>query len=278
MHTKTHLNFFERKKFPCFIINCNKSFLYTCTLKNHMITCHQEEYEKLIEEYPDVNFYDIFKNVQKNEKLKFVNFEVLGSVEEEYNNKINNNKDNEKIESKSEENINNSNSSEKRSIYKNLSLKDSSFFNLPTGITIQNNNNNNLEFISNINHINPNNDYNNNIMNTNNLKNNSDAKINNNINNNNINVNNMNDIANNNSNNILSLQYSNLSAEKLNVLIKLLQLKALVCKQIDKLLSNNDESFSPINYYNSNKYANNNISKDLNINLITELINNLKNN
>lgn len=83
----THVNYLKRKKFPCFIYNCEKSFLYTCTLKKHIIHNHAEEYNKLMQEYPSQNFYDIFKDIPSNRKLNFVNFEVFGSTNEDSNNK-----------------------------------------------------------------------------------------------------------------------------------------------------------------------------------------------
>ena len=71
----THVNFIKRKKFPCFISNCDKNFLYVCTLKKHIITSHEEEYNKLTEEYPNKTFFDIFKDIPKNKKFDFVNLE-----------------------------------------------------------------------------------------------------------------------------------------------------------------------------------------------------------
>jgi len=85
-HMNTHTNLVKRQKFPCFICKCDKSYLYICTLKKHILNSHLEEYDKLNAEYPDRTFNEVFKDVRTNRKLDFVNFNVFDDIEEESNN------------------------------------------------------------------------------------------------------------------------------------------------------------------------------------------------
>lgn len=80
-----------------------------------MIASHDEEYNKLIEEYPNQTFYDIFKKVKNNKNLSFVNFEAFGSTGDDSNNK------NERIEFNLNSNSNsNSNSENQKKLEANL--------------------------------------------------------------------------------------------------------------------------------------------------------------
>lgn len=79
---------------PCFISNCDKSFLYVCTLKKHIFQNHKNEYNKIIEVYPEKNFNEILKNFPSNKKLDLLNLEALESTKEDSNTNNNKNKNN----------------------------------------------------------------------------------------------------------------------------------------------------------------------------------------
>lgn len=83
----THINKEKRKKYPCFIINCDKSVLRKFELKSHIFTSHEEEYNRLDEEYPNMNFNEIYREIHLNKNLDFINFKVLECEENNTNNK-----------------------------------------------------------------------------------------------------------------------------------------------------------------------------------------------
>ena len=171
----THLKLKKRIIFPCFIHKCDKTFLYTCTLKKHFNSNHEEEYKKLIEEYPNQNFFEIFKEVQNNRNLDFENFDVFNKKEEEENMLL-------KISERNVKNLQEENPI--NNINNNLFLKES----ITNNSVININNNNNFENLSQNFPINSNS---NNINNFNSDYNNINNNINNTINNNRIdNINN----------------------------------------------------------------------------------------
>lgn len=85
-HLNIHKNVIKRKKFPCFICKCDKSYLYICTLKKHILNSHIEEYEKIKAEFPDRTFYDIFKELRTNNKFPFVDFKIFDTTNDLTNN------------------------------------------------------------------------------------------------------------------------------------------------------------------------------------------------
>lgn len=88
-HLNIHKNVIKRKKFPCFIQKCDKSYLYICTLKKHILNSHIDEYEQLKAEFPDRTFYDIFKELRTNNKFPFVDFKFFDSTNDLTNNQEN---------------------------------------------------------------------------------------------------------------------------------------------------------------------------------------------
>jgi len=79
-HLNIHKNIIKRKKFPCFIHRCDKSYLYICTLKKHILNSHVEEYKQLKVEFPNRTFYDILKELKNNNKFPFVDFKIFDST------------------------------------------------------------------------------------------------------------------------------------------------------------------------------------------------------
>lgn len=158
----THVNKFKRNKFPCFINNCDKSFLYTCTLKKHIMTSHEGEFKKILNEYPNENFFEISKKIKDNKNLEFVKINSF---------------DNEDEKDIQESNINNINYNEDIIIENdnlNLDLNEKQTFSLNKKIEderkkelhLKNNNDNQNNILNNIinnnfatNFLNLNNDY-----------------------------------------------------------------------------------------------------------------------
>jgi hypothetical protein len=47
-------------------------------MKKHLISSHKEEFSHIIKEYPNVNFYDVYKILKDNPRLfPFVNFKDI---------------------------------------------------------------------------------------------------------------------------------------------------------------------------------------------------------
>ena len=70
-HRNIHKNSLTRQKYKCFVNNCNKSYLYICTLKKHIQSSHCEEYGTIQNDFygNERNFQAIYNYILQNPKM-----------------------------------------------------------------------------------------------------------------------------------------------------------------------------------------------------------------
>lgn len=91
IHQNIHKKLKKREKHVCFVGNCNNYYLYFCTLKKHIESCHNKEYEELVNHYPNQPFQNIVKIIHETEKrFNFINIKHNKTKDNENSDKINN--------------------------------------------------------------------------------------------------------------------------------------------------------------------------------------------
>ncbi len=89
-HKNTHYLKKNRSKYVCFVDDCMKSYLYICTLKKHVLSCHTENYNQITDIFSDKNFTHFYENNKKRrlleENFDFVNFKNKKSIDEDNDN------------------------------------------------------------------------------------------------------------------------------------------------------------------------------------------------
>jgi len=75
-HINIHKSKRSRSKFVCFVGDCDKSYLYICTLKKHISNYHKDEYSNILKVFEEeTNFISIYKKIVKDPQMfSFVNF------------------------------------------------------------------------------------------------------------------------------------------------------------------------------------------------------------
>lgn len=75
IHQNVHKNLKKREKHVCFINDCEKVYLYLCTLKKHIESSHKTEYDQLNQFYNNESFQIIMKKLADDKKeFKFICF------------------------------------------------------------------------------------------------------------------------------------------------------------------------------------------------------------
>lgn len=104
-HMNIHRNIISRHKFICFIDNCNKAYLYVCTLKKHLIYSHKNHYDEIVSNYPDKNFYDVYKKLKEDSaKFPFIQFKNIDTTTVEFSDNNQNDSEKDRKEDESYEN------------------------------------------------------------------------------------------------------------------------------------------------------------------------------
>jgi hypothetical protein len=93
-HSNVHINSLSRQKFTCFIKNCKKSYLYICTLKKHIQTFHQKEYDVILNDFygNERNFQTIYNYLLEHSGI--YDFIEIKSSNNFYSNSIEMNQNN----------------------------------------------------------------------------------------------------------------------------------------------------------------------------------------
>jgi hypothetical protein len=71
-HYNIHEDFRIRCRYTCLSIGCNRSYLYVCTLKKHMLNDHYNEFKDFFEKYKNIRLKTVYNDINNYSKILII--------------------------------------------------------------------------------------------------------------------------------------------------------------------------------------------------------------